>query len=175
MPPVTLHSNLPMHLMRSILIHSVLALCVIVFSGCDSSDEDPETVELPIPQVVAEADYTITDSGLKYFDLTPGDTTFPIVETGQEVVVHYNAWLESGLMVESTVFFGGDPIVFILGAGQVIPGWEEGMTGMYPGGLRQLIIPPELAYDSVAIGNIPANSTLIYEIDYLGFLQAGKN
>lgn len=145
----------------------------LLFAGCDSGEE-PETVQLPLPQEVAEADYTETESGLKYFDLVPGDTTFPAAVTGQEVVVHYNAWLESGTMVESTVFFSGDPLIFVLGNGQVIPGWEEGMIGMYPGGLRQLVIPPELGYGDAAVSSIPPNSTLIFEVDYLGFLQASK-
>ena len=155
------------------LSSTLLFAFFLLYAGCDSGEE-PETVQLPLPQEVAEGDYTETESGLKYFDLVPGDTTFQAAETGQEVVVHYNAWLENGLMVESTVFFSGDPIVFVIGDGQVIPGWEEGMLGMHPGGLRQLVIPPELAYGEAAVSSIPPNSTLIYEIDYLGFLQAGK-
>ena len=152
------------------LSYILLISVFLLFTGCDSGD-DPETVQLPLPQEVAEADYTETESGLKYFDLVPGDTTFPIAEVGQEVVVHYNAWLENGLMVESSVFFTGDPLVFVLGNGQVIPGWEEGIPGMYPGGLRQLVIPPSLAYGDTTLPSIPANSTLIYEIEYIGFLQ----
>ena len=147
-----------------------LLVFLLLFTGCDSG-EDPETVQLPLPQEVAEEDYIETESGLKYFDLVPGDTSFQAAENGQEVVVHYNAWLENGLMVESSIFFSGNPIVFVLGNGQVIQGWEEGMLGMHPGGTRQLVIPPELAYGDAAVASIPPNSTLIYEIDYQGFLQ----
>ena len=161
--------------MRSILSFSVLTLCLIVV-GCDSGEEEPEVIQLPLPQEVAEEDYIETDSGLKYFDLVPGDSTFPMAQVGQELVVHYDAWLENGMMVESTLFFNnGNPITFILGNGEVIEGWEEGILGMFPGGLRQLVIPPELAYGEEGLSRVPPNATLIYEIDYLGFLQAAKN
>ena len=160
--------------MRSISTFTLFTLIILVLAGCDSGEE-PETIQLPLPQVVAAEDYIETESGLLYFDLAPGDTTFPIAELGQEVVVHYNAWLESGLMVESSVFFGGgDPIIFVLGSGQVIEGFEEGVLGMYPGGLRQIIVPPELAYGEAGLSDIPPNATLIYEIDYLGFLQVSN-
>lgn len=161
--------------MRSIYTFSLFTLILLVLAGCDSTEE-PETVQLPLPQVVAEDDYIVTDSGLKYFDLVPGDTTFPISEIGQELVVHYNAWLENGMMIESTRFFGGGtPITFVLGGGQVIEGWEEGLMGVYPGGVRQLVIPPDLAYGEEGVSGVPPNSTLIYEIDYLGFLQTSTN
>lgn len=67
-------------------------------------------VDLPLPQEVADSDYIETESGLKYVDLVPGDTTFPAAEVGQEVVVHYNAWLENGLMVESSIFLVQHPL-----------------------------------------------------------------
>ena len=160
--------------MQYIPSYALLSLFLLFFVGCDSG-EDPQVVELPLPLEVAEADYTVTDSGLKYFDLVPGDTTFPISVVGQEVVVHYNAWLENGMMIESTRFFGGgNPLSFVLGNGQVIDGWEEGLLGMYPGGLRQLVIPPELAYGEQGVSGVPPNSTLIYEVDYLGFLQVSN-
>lgn len=149
----------------------VLFALIMITVGCDS-EEEPEIFELPLPLEVAEDDYTVTESGLKYYDIAVGDTTFPIAVDGQDVAVHYNGWLENGFMFDSSIFFAGRPLVFRLGAGEVIPGWDEGILGMYPGGERQLIIPPELAYDSLGTPNIPPNSTLIFEVNYLGFLQA---
>ena len=143
----------------------------VITTGCDSG-EDPVVIELPLPRVIAEEDFTVTDSGLKYYDIAIGDTTFAIATNGQDVVVHYNGWLDDGTMFDSSIFFAGQPFVFTLGAGQVIEGWDEGVLGMYPGGERQLVIPPALAYDSLGTANIPPNATLTFEVTYLGFLQA---
>ena len=151
-------------------IKTYLALFIcaagLLLSGCDSSDPEPQ--ELPLPREVAEEDYTVTSSGLKYFDFAQGDTSVPPAADGQAVVVHYSGWLESGVMFDSSVYFSGSPFVFLLGRGQVISGWDEGIEGMYPGGERQLVIPPELAYGSSGRGSIPPNATLIFEVVYLG-------
>ena len=114
----------------------------LMFSSCDSND--PESPELPVFREVAEEDYTVTSTGLKYFDFSPGDTTMTPAQDGQSAVVHYSGWLENGFMFDSSVYFRGTPIVFLLGTGRVIPGWDEGIKGMYPGGERQLVIPPIL-------------------------------
>ena len=61
----------------------------------------------------------------------------------------------------------GEPFSFTLGAGGVIPGWDQGVEGMKVGGRRMLIIPPELAYGSEGVGPIPPESTLVFVIDLL--------
>ena len=138
----------------------------LLFSSCDSND--PEPVEFPSFREVAEEDFTVTATGLKYFDFAVGDTTLAPAQDGQSAVVHYSGWLENGFMFDSSVYFRGTPIVFLLGTGRVIPGWDEGIKGMYPGGERQLVIPPDLAYGSTGTQNIPPNATLIFEVVYLG-------
>ena len=158
---------MPVRLFSTVLIFASFILLV----GCDSG-EDPQVIDLPLPREIAESDYTVTDSGLKYYDIAIGDTTFPAATEGQDVAVHYNGWFEDGRMFDSSIFFTGQPFVFRVGAEQVIEGWEEGILGMYPGGERQLVIPPDLAYDSLGTANIPPNSTLIFEVNYLGFLDA---
>ena len=69
---------------------------------------------------------------------------------------------------DSSLNPGRTPFRFTVGAGQVIKGWDEGLMGMKVGGKRKLTIPPELGYGSRDNGPIPANSTLIFDIDLLG-------
>jgi len=120
------------------------------------------------PQVatqVDEADFTTTESGLKYYDLQVGTGEMP--ENGQTVVVHYSGWLTDGMQFDSS-YNRGEPFSFLLGAGNVIPGWEEGVSTMKVGGKRQLLIPPDLAYgDQGAGGLIPPGATLIFEVELL--------
>ena len=120
------------------------------------------------PQVatqVDEADFTTTESGLKYYDLEIGTGEMP--QNGQTVVVHYSGWLMDGMQFDSS-YNRGEPFSFLLGAGNVIPGWEEGVSTMKVGGKRQLLIPPDLAYgDQGAGGLIPPGATLIFEVELL--------
>jgi len=83
------------------------------------------------------------------------------------VVVHYTGWLEDGTKFDSSLD-RNTPFDFSLGAGQVIKGWEEGVTGMQSGGKRKLTIPSNLGYGSRGAGGvIPANATLIFEVELL--------
>jgi peptidylprolyl isomerase len=111
---------------------------------------------------VPEEDYTVTESGLKYYDIEVGDGPMP--EEGQTVVVEYTGWLEDGTKFDSSLDHG-QPFKFVLGAGMVVPGWDEGVATMKVGGHRQLVVPPELAYGEQGAGGvIPPNATLIFEI-----------
>lgn len=117
------------------------------------------------PTAVDEADYTTTETGLKYYDLEPGDGGAP--EAGQQVEVHYTAWLEDGTKFDSSLDTGR-PIPFIVGSGQPIPGWDEGISTMQFGGKRQLVIPPDLAFGEQGAGGIiPPNATLIFEVELI--------
>ncbi len=114
---------------------------------------------------VDEKSYTTTASGLKYYDLVPGTGAAPT--KGQTVVVNYTGWLQDGTQFDSSID-RGQPFSFVLGAGNVIPGWDEGVATMKVGGKRQLVIPPALAYGSSGAGNnIPPDSTLIFEVELL--------
>jgi peptidylprolyl isomerase len=127
-----------------------------------------ELTDVKEPQVatkVEEADYTTTQSGLKYYDLKTGTGDSP--KTGQTVVVNYTGWLEDGTQFDSSID-RGEPFSFVLGEGSVIPGWEEGVATMKVGGKRQLVVPPDLGYgDQGAGGLIPPGATLIFEIELL--------
>ena len=108
---------------------------------------------------------TKTASGLQYWDIKVG--TGQEAKKGDHVQVHYTGWLTSGKKFDSSV--GGKPFEFRIGNGDVIKGWEEGVTGMKVGGKRQLKIPPDLAYGKDGYpGAIPPNATLIFDIQLIG-------
>lgn len=107
----------------------------------------------------------ITDSGLKYEDLTVGEGDE--ATAGKMVTVHYTGWLENGQKFDSSLD-RNDPFRFKLGAGQVIRGWDEGVAGMKIGGKRKLTIPANLGYGSRGAGGvIPPNATLIFDVELL--------
>lgn len=115
------------------------------------------------PTEVDEDDYTTTESGLQYVDLEEGEG--PEAEEGDAVTVHYTGWLEDGTRFDSS-YNRGEPLPLVVGSGQVIPGWDEGLVGMQMGGRRQLVIPPDLAYGEQGAGGvIPPNATLIFEVE----------
>jgi len=117
------------------------------------------------PTEVAEEDYTVTQSGLKYYDFEMGDGATP--EPGQVVSVHYTGWLEDGTKFDSSLDWG-TPFVFPVGMEYVIPGWDEGVSTMQVGGKRQLVIPAELAFGEEGAGQaIPPDTTLIFEVELL--------
>jgi len=90
---------------------------------------------------------------------------------GDTVTVHYVGTFTNGTKFDSS-YDRGQPYPFQIGAGRVIAGWEQGVPGMKIGGKRRLTIPPSLAYGNQAVGSIPANSTLVFDIDLVSI--AGK-
>ena len=96
-------------------------------------------------------------------DLTVG--TGAEAQTGDSVTVQYVGMLTNGTVFDASANHGTQGFTFNLGAGQVIKGWDEGVVGMKVGGKRELIIPASLGYGSQANGPIPANSTLIFEVE----------
>jgi FKBP-type peptidyl-prolyl cis-trans isomerase len=106
-----------------------------------------------------------TDSGLVYWDIRVGNGE--VAKEGSHVRVHYTGWLTNGKKFDSSVD-AGKPFDFTVGNGEVIKGWEEGVSGMKVGGKRQLRIPPTLGYGAEGYpGVIPANATLIFDVQLL--------
>jgi FKBP-type peptidyl-prolyl cis-trans isomerase len=131
------------------------ALILLALAGCGGGDSGP----------------TASTSGgtLVIEDLVVG--TGPTAATGDTATVNYVGTLTNGTKFDSS-YDTGQPYSFRIGAGQVIAGWDQGVPGMKVGGKRRLTIPPSLGYGNRATGPIPANSTLIFEIDLLSI--AGK-
>ena len=107
-----------------------------------------------------------TPSGLKYTDTVVGTGT--TAEKGKRVSVHYTGYLMDGKKFDSSVD-RGQPFQFVIGVGQVIPGWDEGVMSMKVGGKRTLIIPSNLGYGARGAGGvIPPNAELHFEVELLG-------
>ena len=103
---------------------------------------------------------------LQVEDLVVGDGAE--AQSGKEITVHYTGWLTDGTQFDSSID-RKQPLSIVLGVGQVIKGWDQGIEGMKIGGKRKLTIPPGLAYGNRAVGGvIPKNATLVFEVELLG-------
>ena len=140
--------------MRQVLLFALAA--VAMFAATGTTDDKPSMPPLD------SKEWKKTESGLETWDVKEGKGT--AVEAGGKVKVHYTGWLTNGEIFDSSVV-RKEPIEF--GLDKLIKGWQEGIPGMKPGGVRRLKVPAELAYGKQARGMIPANSTLVFEIELL--------
>lgn len=138
---------------RSILPVAAVVILSVFVAGCNDSETAPSNF----------APFTQTD-----LRVGSGDEA----ENGAILTVNYTGWLfdesapaQKGPQFDSSA--GRDPLSFVLGAGQVIGGWDRGLAGMKVGGLRRLIVPPSLGYGGVRNQSIPPNSTLVFEVELL--------
>ena len=109
---------------------------------------------------------TTTASGLQYEDSVEG--TGPGPTAGKRVTVHYVGTLQDGTKFDSSRD-RNQPFSFVIGQGQVIQGWDEGVLSMKVGGKRRLVIPPDLGYGARGAGGvIPPHATLVFDVELLG-------
>lgn len=107
-------------------------------------------------------------TGLVVQDQTVGQGA--AAKPGDTLTVNYTGKLDNGTVFDTSI--GRAPFTFVLGAGQVIPGWDLGLQGMQAGGTRTLIIPPEMAYGSQGVGPIPPNAALTFEVQLISITPA---
>lgn len=137
---------------RSFLRTFFAIIVPIVFFSCKSGDSTPK----PIPP------------SLKIEDIKIG--TGAEAKFGKNITVHYVGTLTDGTKFDSSRDRNSS-FKFTLGKGEVIKGWDEGVNGMRIGDIRKLVIPPQLAYGDRKRAKIPANSTLIFEVELLNIVQ----
>ena len=129
-------------------------------TGPERSDCDPALLQL---QPVS-GDTVTTETGLRYIEVRAG--TGSTAAVGHAVRAHYSGYLVSGTRFDTSCERGA-PIRYTL-PGDVVAGFWQGTVGMREGGVRRLIIPPNLGYGGTAQPGIPANSTLVFEVELLG-------
>jgi FKBP-type peptidyl-prolyl cis-trans isomerase FkpA len=153
-------------------------LCALAASAAQAQTppaaaEAPAAAPAPAPVVVGSATPGPSAEQLIVTDTKVG--TGKEATTGATVFMHYSGWLYRplaknmhGKLFDSSIP-RGEPLDFVLGAGRVIKGWDQGIQGMKVGGKRTLIIPSELAYGSrpAAGSNIPPNSALIFDVELM--------
>lgn len=125
---------------------------------------DAEEVEVPKPFVIDQQDTLITESGLQLFMKREGSGELPV--PGNVLVVHYSGFLSDSTLFDSSLQ-RGVPIRFVLGASQVIRGWDEGFALLKEGSKARMILPPWLAYGEKGAGPIPPDETIFFDVELL--------
>jgi len=156
---------------------ALLALTAILAAGCTGSNvgtttvdtkvytADPATSEYAAALNVSISSMTKTASGLYYKDLVTG--TGATASAGYTARVQYAGYLVNGVQFDTSEGKTPAYFEFLLNAGKVIKGWDEGVQGMKVGGKRQLVIPPDLGYGTSGSGLIPGNAILVFEVTLL--------
>jgi uncharacterized damage-inducible protein DinB len=130
---------------------------------------DPQIFDPKMPaSVPAGAGKVAEDATLRHIDIKVGDGA--VAAPGKQFTVHYTGWLRDGTQFDSST--GRDPLKFVQGRRQVIPGWDVGFEGMKVGGKRRLFIPYQFAYGELGRGKIPPKAELVFDVELLDVKDA---
>lgn len=141
------------------LLYIILFIIVVGFVGLYFYDQSTKRTNLTKEQI------NMGIEGLDVQDIIVG--TGDLATKGKKITVNYVGTLkDTGVKFDSS-YDRGEAFPFILGAGEVIKGWDEGFNGMKVGGKRKLVISPELGYGASDMGVIPPYSTLVFEVELL--------
>ncbi len=144
-----------------ILVAAVVIIGVFVIRDIRKNTSQPQLTTETLSEATP---VPITDAKVQIEEIEVG--TGEEVKSGDTVVMHYRGTLEDGTQFDSS-YDRGEPFTTQIGTGAVIQGWDQGVPGMKVGGKRKLTIPPELGYGAADMGDIPPNSTLIFEVELL--------
>ena len=139
----------------------ILFFSSYIFGGASGAQNQATTQKAAVSDTVSN---TASDLGgaIKVENTAVG--TGRAVNSGDTISVHYIGALADGTKFDNS-YDRGEPISFTVGAGQLIKGFDEGVVGMQINGKRKITIPPELGYGAQQVGPIPANSTLVFEVE----------
>jgi FKBP-type peptidyl-prolyl cis-trans isomerase len=161
-------------------VAAVAALALLAACNLDTAPNVPAPID-PAKDTYASslgvdiASMTKTSSGLYYKDLQLGAGT--AAKAGDSVQVHFTLWLTNGTKVQSSKDGTAGPIRILLGDNSqngAIPGFQEGLIGMLPGGKRQLVIPPQLAWGSAGRPPVQPNANIVFEVEYVAKITAAS-
>ncbi len=146
---------------------AVLYVALAFVTGCLDSSAPGDAIPIEETSFASALGVNLTAStrtqnGMYYRDLTVG--TGAVVANGQTLEVRYTGWLSSGFQFDSNRAAAAT-FSFVLGTGNVIQGWHEGLQGIRVGGSRQLIIPATLGYGPGGSGPIPGNAVIVFTVD----------
>lgn len=154
--------------MNKVLIGLIIAVAVFLFYRTQS-EKTPTVQEKGVEEEVAANQSKSPEEKPMELDIktTQDGTGTREVKSGDNISVHYTGKLEDGTKFDSSVD-RGEPFDFVIGQGQVIQGWDQGLLGMKVGEKRTLTIPAELGYGSRGAGDvIPPNATLIFDVELM--------
>lgn len=164
-PPDPFHYSRKTHINQGSRMKALLSALAMLSALCIASCISPRNY----PGAKTEAQPERTPSGLQYIDIAVGSGASP--QTGNAVTVHYTGFLMDSTKFDSSVD-RGEPFTFMIGVGQVIKGWDEGVASMKTGGKRKLIVPASLAYGSRGIPPvIPPDAELVFDVELISVGQ----
>lgn len=159
------------------VVVAVVVVAVFIFlgffgmSGTTNTNPSENTGATAAQALLNDISKSGAVSSLQTIDTVVG--TGDEAKAGDTITVNYTGVLPDGTVFDASAQHG-QAFSFTLGGGQVIKGWDQGLTGMKVGGTRIVAIPPELAYGARSMGKIPANASLIFQVELLSVKAPGQ-